>query len=68
VVVYGHKAILALDRYLRLRVIQHRADLPDLWLSTTGRSGHGPMTGSGIYQMLERRGAQAGLTGLHPSP
>lgn len=65
-VVYGHKATLALDRYLRVRAAQRRADLPELWLSTTGRAGHGPMTASGIYQMLERRGQAAGVDGLHP--
>ena len=66
VVVYGHKATLALDRYLRARAAQRRADLPNLWLSTTGRAGHGPMTSSGIYQALERRGLAADITGLHP--
>jgi integrase/recombinase XerC len=66
VVVFGHKATLALDRYLRVRGAQRRADLPNLWLSTTGRAGHGPMTSSGIYQALERRGLAANITGLHP--
>jgi integrase len=66
VVVFGHKATLALDRYLRARAAQRRADLPDLWLSTTGRAGHGPMTSSGIYQVLERRGLAADIPGLHP--
>lgn len=65
-VVFGHKATLALDRYVRVRLAQRRADLPELWLSTTGRAGHGPMTGSGIYQMLERRGQAVGIKGLHP--
>ncbi len=65
-VVFGHKATLALDRYVRVRAAQRRSDLPDLWLSATGRAGHGPMTGSGIYQMLERRGQTAGIEGLHP--
>jgi integrase/recombinase XerC len=65
-VVFGHKATLALDRYVRTRGAQRRADLGELWLSTTGRAGHGPMTSSGIYQMLERRGEAAGIKGLHP--
>jgi site-specific recombinase XerD len=65
-VVFGHKATLALDRYIRVRAAQRRADLPQLWLSLTGRAGHGPMTGSGIAQMIERRGQAAGITGLHP--
>lgn len=64
--VFGHKACLALDRYLRTRATAARADLPQLWLSTTGRGGNGAMTRSGIYQMLERRGADAGIPGLHP--
>lgn len=64
--VFGHKACLALDRYLRARTTVARADLPQLWLSTTGRGGNCAMTRSGIYQMLERRGAEASIPGLHP--
>lgn len=64
--VFGHKACLALDRYLRARASAGRADLPQLWFSTTGRGGNCAMTRSGIYQMLERCGAEAGLSGLHP--
>lgn len=66
VVVFGHKATLALDRYLRIRAQQKRAELPALWLATTGRAGHGPMSDSGIYQMIGRRGEETGIDGLHP--
>jgi integrase/recombinase XerC len=65
-VVYGHKATLALDRYLRTRASHRTAHRPELWLSTTGRGGYGPMTRSGIYQMIQTRGTAAGITGLHP--
>jgi integrase len=34
--------------------------MPNLWLGY-----HGPMTGSGIYQVIERRAKQAGLN-VHP--
>lgn len=65
-VVYGHRATLALDRYLRVRAVQRRSDLPNLWLASTARAGHGPMSSSGIYQALKQRGAAVGLDGLHP--
>ncbi len=38
------------------------AKLPNLWVGDRG----GPMTESGIAQMLRRRGAQAGVDDLHP--
>jgi site-specific recombinase XerD len=48
----------ALDRYLRERARHREANRAALWLGV--RSG-GPMTASGVYQMIERRGAQAGV-------
>ena len=48
----------ALDRYVRERNKHARAHSDMLWLGT--RSG-GPMTASGVYQMIERRGTQAGV-------
>jgi site-specific recombinase XerD len=55
------KASLALDRYMRARRGRPEAGLAAFWLGARG-----PMTPSGIRQMLERRGAQAGTDGLHP--
>ena len=56
----GHKTAQALDRYLRARSTQREAEREELWL---GREG--PMTGSGIYQVVRDRGREAGLE-LHP--
>jgi integrase/recombinase XerD len=47
----------ALSAYLRARRSHKQAALPWLWL---GGSNRGPITGSGVYQMLERRAEQAG--------
>jgi len=58
---YGHKAALALDRYLRVRERHKDAYLPWLWLGKKGR-----LTAWGLVRMLARRGQQAGLPGLHP--
>jgi integrase/recombinase XerD len=46
-----------LDRYIRERAKHRLARVPALWLGVRG----GPMTASGIYQMIERRGKQAGV-------
>jgi integrase/recombinase XerD len=62
IVKFGYDAARALDRYLRERARQRMADASRLWLGT--RSG-GPMTASGVYQMVERRGAQARVE-VHP--
>ena len=55
------KATQAVDRYLRVRRGHSSADLAPLWLGLRG-----PMTPSGIRQMLERRGKDAGIDGMHP--
>jgi site-specific recombinase XerD len=47
----------ALDRYTRERARHRLARVPALWLGV--RSG--AMTASGIYQLIERRGKQAGV-------
>jgi integrase/recombinase XerD len=47
----------ALAAYLRVRRSHRYADLPVLWLGSRDR---GPMTASGVYQMLHRRALQAG--------
>jgi site-specific recombinase XerD len=59
---YGHKTALALDRYLRVRERHKDAHLPWLWLGLRGR-----LTAWGLVRMLERRGREAGLPGLHPN-
>ena len=51
----------ALDRYLRLRKKHRLADLPDLWLGHKGK-----LTGSGVLQLLKKRGRKAGIDNLHP--
>ena len=52
----------SLGRYMRLRDHDRWADLPDLWL---GEKGRGPLGANGIRQMLERRGNEVGIPGLH---
>ncbi len=50
----SHDAARALDRYLRARA--RHAHRPQLWL---GMNNRGPMTASGIYQAIARRGRQS---------
>jgi integrase len=59
---YGVRTTEALRKYIKVRR-RHplAAATAALWL---GRSG--PLTDSGIRQMLERRGAEAGIDHLHP--
>jgi site-specific recombinase XerD len=58
---FGKQTARAIDRYLRVRKDHARADSPMLWLSFRGN-----LSGDGLMQMLQRRGARAGLDGLHP--
>jgi site-specific recombinase XerD len=58
---FGAKTARALDRYLRARKGHPHAALPQLWLTRFGA-----MSDSGVAQMVKRRGAQAGIDGLHP--
>ena len=55
----------ALADYLRARRSHKMAKLPALWLGSRNR---GPMTGSGVYQMLDRRAEEAGYDpqAVHP--
>jgi len=55
----------ALTDYLRARRAHKMAKLPALWLGSRNR---GPMTGSGVYQMLDRRAEEAGYDpqAVHP--
>ena len=57
----GRKTAQALDRYLRAREGHRLAHLPHLWV---GRNG--PMTPSGIYQVVHDRARAAGLPAMHP--
>jgi site-specific recombinase XerC len=50
-------AARSLDRYLRVRSRHAQAGCAQLWLGVNGR---GPLTASGIYQIIARRGEQAG--------
>jgi site-specific recombinase XerD len=58
----SHHAARAVDRYLRARARHPQAWQPRLWL---GAGGRGPLTPAGIYQMIARRGQQAGVR-VHP--
>jgi integrase/recombinase XerC len=61
IVPFGIKTAQALGRYLRVRDRDRWADLPALWLA----DGRGALGADGIRQMLERRGQEAGIPGLH---
>lgn len=58
---FGTKTAEALRRYLRARARQPNADIPELWIGKRG-----PMTASGVRQMLERRATDAGIERVHP--
>jgi site-specific recombinase XerD len=55
------KAVSALDRYRRIRSSSRYADRAGLWLGQLG-----PLTDSGLYQVLRRRAKHAGVEGFHP--
>lgn len=57
----GAQATQALDRYMRARRSHPQAHRPQLWIGKKGG-----LTPSGVRQILERRGEQAGIKGLHP--
>jgi site-specific recombinase XerD len=58
---FGRKTALALDRYLRTRARHRLAHLEALWLGLRG-----PLTISGLRDLLDRRAQQAGIPALHP--
>ena len=58
VVKIGYDAARSLDRYIRVRARHAQAYRPQLWLGTGSR---GPMTASGIYQVIARRGRECGI-------
>jgi len=57
----GDKTCQALDRYFRMRIRHALAKSAAVWLGPKG-----PLTPSGVRQVLRRRGRQAGIDGLHP--
>jgi integrase len=59
----GVKAARALDRYLRERRRHPFADTLRLWLGSRGRP---TLDADGVKAMLKRRGADAGISDLHP--
>jgi integrase/recombinase XerD len=54
----SYDAARALDRYIRARAWHAQAYRPQLWLGVNNR---GPMTASGIHQVISRRGRQCGV-------
>jgi site-specific recombinase XerD len=58
VVKISFDAARSLDRYIRVRAWHAQAYRPQLWL---GAGNRGPMTASGIYQVIVRRGRQCGI-------
>jgi site-specific recombinase XerD len=57
----GFKTADAVRRYLKVRRSHPSAERPELWLGKKG-----PMTDSGLRQLLERRAADAGVEDVHP--
>ncbi len=58
IVKIGYDAARAVDRYLRARACHPQAWRCQLWL---GQGSRGPLTASGIYQAVARRGRQCGI-------
>lgn len=60
---FGRRAALALDRYLRARAQHKEHARPELWLGWNGHSG--PMTASGMHQVVKDRATEAGYPGVY---
>lgn len=58
---FGSKTADALRRYRRGRMSHPLKDLPHLWLGKKG-----PLTVSGLAQLLDRRARDAGVVDVHP--
>ena len=58
---FGSKTGLALGRYLRVRSAHNSASSEALWVGKKG-----PLTETGLTQMLWRRAEQAGIGKIHP--
>lgn len=63
VVKFDHGTALAIDRYLRSRDKEKYRHRPELWL---GEKNKGPLGREGVYQMVKRRAAMAGIPKLYP--
>jgi site-specific recombinase XerD len=61
VVAMGRSASEAIDRYLAVRERHPDKGASALWLGTQG-----PMTSTGIAEVVKRRGIQAGIGPIHP--
>lgn len=60
---FGSRTGLAVDRYMRERRKHPLAYRPELWL---GEKMRGPLTASGMEQMMQRRWKKAGTPRIHP--
>lgn len=60
---FGPRTGLSVDRYIRERRKHKFAWRPELWL---GENTNGPLTVSGIEQMIRRRARAAGVPTVHP--
>jgi site-specific recombinase XerD len=58
---FGDQTTLALDRYLRSRAAHPHGRRDELFLGKRG-----PITRSGLGQIVKKRGNQAGIDGMHP--
>lgn len=58
---FGRRTAKAIDRYLRVRRGHPHAESPELWLGLKG-----PLSESGIRQMVWRRSLAAGIPRMHP--
>jgi site-specific recombinase XerD len=58
---FGARSADALRRYRRARAVHPNAARPELWLGKKG-----PLTDSGLRQILERRAAEANVENVHP--
>jgi site-specific recombinase XerD len=58
---FGNKTAVVLERYLRERAKRPRVSGEALWMGLKG-----PMTASGVRQMVKRRARQAGIGEIHP--
>jgi len=58
---FGDRTAAALDRYRRQRIRHADSGLEAWWLGAKG-----PLTESGIHQILKRRARDAGIASLHP--
>lgn len=57
---FGAKTAVAVDRYLRLRRGHRASDVDSLWLGQDG-----PLSDSGVAQLIARRCREAGLPRIH---